>query len=152
MKYEVDDFDEENDEASNIATFRYVSDGELILNKIKEDLSNLKYLRDISESELTFFYDKPELAVIISELNLSLSAFERALIHSINLLLQVFKETAIRTNSEQSPKEIIIDAKRKRSVILANWYEDRDSNFSYIRTLNSKLKDTLHKRLMQLTF
>jgi|SRR6185437_178506 len=54
IKNEIDYFDD-NGEISDLELRRYVSESESILNKIKEELSNLKYLRDISESELMFF-------------------------------------------------------------------------------------------------
>jgi hypothetical protein len=151
IKYEIDNFDEKNGEVSNSKFLRYISDAELILNKIKDEVSNLKYLMDISESELMFFYDKPELTSIIGELNLSLSEFERSLFRSINLLLQVFTEISVIASNGTLTKEAIIEAKRKRSDILANWYEDRYNSLFFIRTFNGNLKSTLLERLTSLT-
>lgn len=128
---------------------RYISEAELILNKTKEDISNLKYLRDIAEAELMFFYDEIELISLIEKLNLLLSEFEKSLFHSINLLLQVFKE--INVNDKRLPKAIVVELKVKRSVILANWYTERRDTFTFIRTFNENLKTTLLKRLKGLT-
>ena len=100
---------------------------------------------------MRFFYDKPELNSIIEKLNLSLLQFEKDLFRSINLLLQVFTESAVKINSGKLPKEVLVEARIKRSDILANWYEDRRNSFSFINTFNENLKETLHKRLMSLT-
>lgn len=152
IKYEIDNFNEEKDDVSISKTIRFISEGEISLNKIKEELSNLKYLRDISEAELMFFYDESELNSIIGELNLSLSEFERALVRSINHLLQVFSELTVKISSGQLTKDDIIEAKRKRSDVLANWYQERYNSFSFIRTFNKNLKKTLLQRLTSLTF
>jgi len=151
IKHEIDNFDEEKDKHSSAKTLAYLADGELMLNKMKEELSNLKYLRDISESELMFFYDEPELAAIIGELNLSLAEFERALFRSVNLLLQIFSETSTKINNRVSLKDAIIDAKRTRSDVLANWYEDRYTSLTFIRKFTKSLKEILHNRLTSLT-
>ncbi len=55
IKNEIDYFDDENGEVSDSELRRYITEADSVLNKIKEELSNLKYLRDISESELMFF-------------------------------------------------------------------------------------------------
>jgi hypothetical protein len=151
IKHEIDNFHEKNGTVSDFELRRYISETELVLNKIKEEVSNLKYLRDISESELMFFYDEQELTSITGELNLSLSELERALFRSINLLLQVFTEITVKINGDQPAKDIIIEAKRKRSDILADWYEERRNSLSFIRIFNENLKKTLLKRLMSLT-
>jgi hypothetical protein len=130
---------------------RYISESELILNNLKEEVLNLKYLRDVSESELRFFYDKPELRSIISELNLSLSQFERALFRSINSLLQVSSEATIKINNGQLTNDLIEEIQRKRSDILASWYDERRNSFDFIITFNENLKLMLHNRLMSLT-
>ncbi len=83
--------------------------------------------------------------------NLSLSEFERNLNSSINSLLQVFKEITVKVNAGQMPKEIIIEAKRKRSDIITKLYENRRINLSVIRTFNEELKKILHNRLKSLT-
>jgi hypothetical protein len=150
-KYEIDDFEEENGQVSDLELRRYISEAESILNKIKEELSNLKYLQDISESELKFFYDEPELNSIIDKLNLSLSGFERNLNSSINSLLQVFKEINVKINTGELLKGIIIETKRKRSAILTKLYDDRYDSLSNIRILDENLKKALHKRLKSLT-
>jgi len=150
IKNEIDYFDD-NGEISDLELRRYVSESESILNKIKEELSNLKYLRDISESELMFFYDEQDLGSIIRELNLSLSEFERNLIGSINSLLQVFTEMIVKINAGQLPRGIIIEAKRKRSDILTKWYENKYNSLSFVRTFNENLKKILHNRLKNLT-
>jgi hypothetical protein len=150
-KHEIDNFDKDKDEASNLKTLRYISESELILNKIKEDISNLKYLRDISESELMFFYDDPGLTSTIENLNSYLSAFEQELFISVNLLLQVFTEITVKINNGQLAKEAILEAQVKRSDILANWYEKRRVNYSFILKFNENLKETLHNRLKALT-
>jgi hypothetical protein len=147
---EIDYFDEKDGEIYTLTT-RYISNSETSLNKIKEELSNLKYLRDLSESEVIFFYDEPDLTAILSELNLSFLEFERVLSRSIYLLLQVFTELSIKINNGQLTKETVIETKRKRSDILANWYEERRNNFDLIRTFNENLKKTLLKRLTSLT-
>jgi len=156
-KHEIDDFrdkpdeiNNEPDEMSNSQYIRYVSEAELALNKIKEELSNLKYLKDISEAELMFFYDTPELTAITGELNLSLSAFERTLISSINQLLQVFSENNVRISNGEKVRDIVIEAKRNRSGILVNWYQNRYNSFSLIRTFNENLKKVLRNRLESL--
>lgn len=150
-KHEIDTFDKDKDVISNLTLLRLVSESEPILKKIKEEVSNLKYLGDISESELMFFYDKPELTSIIRELNLSLSQFERALFRSINSLLQVCTEATSRINNEQATNEIILEVQRKRSDILANWYEERRNSYDFILKFNENLKLLLHDRLMSLT-
>ena len=121
------------------------------LNKIKDEISNLKYSRDLSESELMFFYYEPELTSILGKLNLTLSEFERSLLSSINLLSQVFTEAVVKINNGTIIEEIDEETKRKRSDILANWYEERRNNFDFIRTFNEDLKTILLKRLMSLT-
>jgi hypothetical protein len=151
IKYEIDNFDKGKDDISDLKTLRYISEAELILNKIKEDISNLKYLKDISESELMFFYYEPKLTSIIEKLNSSLSEFERALLRTINLLLQVFNEITVKTNSGLLTIEVLLEAKIKRSEILAKWYIDRYNSLSFIRTFNEDLKKTLLERLMSLT-
>ena len=151
IKYEIDNFDEESGEMTDPELRRQISDAEAILNKIKEELSNLKYLRDISESELTFFYNEPQLSSVIDKLNLSLSEFERNLTISINSLLQVFTEINVKINAGLLPKEIIIEAKRTRSDILTKLYENRRNSLSFIRTFNENLKNILHDRLKSLT-
>jgi hypothetical protein len=151
IKYEIDNFDKDKDDISDLKTLRYISEAELILNKIKEDISNLKYLKDISESELMFFYYEPKLTSIMEKLNSSLSEFERALLRTINLLLQVFNEITVKTSSGQLTVEILLEAKIKRSEILAKWYIDRYNSLSFIRTFNEDLKKTLLERLMSLT-
>jgi hypothetical protein len=95
IKNEIDDFDEKDGVVSDLELRRYFSEAEFDLNKIKVEISNMKYLRDISESELTFFYDDIDLNTVINELNVSLSEFERNLIGSINALLQVFMEMTV---------------------------------------------------------
>ena len=98
-----------------------------------------------------FFYDDLQLNAAISELNLSLSEFERNLLGSINTLLQVFAEMTAKINAGESVLKIIVDGKRKRSDILTNWYENRYNNLSFIRTFNENLKNLLHDRLKSLT-
>jgi hypothetical protein len=151
VKNEIDYFDDKDGDVSDLELRRYISEAESILNKIKEELSNLKYQRDISESELMFFYDEIELTSIIGELNLSLSEIERNLIGSINSLLQVFTEIPGKISAGQLPKGIIIEAKRRRSDILTKWYENRYDSLSFIRTFNENLKKILHNRLKSLT-
>ncbi|MBS1532303.1 MAG: hypothetical protein JSU01_18520 [Bacteroidetes bacterium] len=150
IKNEIDDFDEKDGMVSDLELRRYISEAESILNKTKEEVSNLKYLRDISESELMFFYDDKRLNAVIDELNLSLSQFERYLTGSINSLLQVFAEINIKISAGQLAKESIIEAKRKRSDILTNWYANRYNSLSFIRTFNQNLKNLLHDRLTKL--
>jgi hypothetical protein len=150
-KYEIDYFEDKVGKVSDLELRRYISEAELILNKIKEELSNLKYLKDISESELMFFYDEMELSSLIDELNLSLSEFERNLMGSINYLLQVFAEITVKINDGELAREIIIEAKRKRSDIITIWYENKLISLSNIPIFNEKLKKTLHQRLKSLT-
>jgi|GEM_PF-1537250 len=151
IKNEIDNFDEKNGTVSDLELRRYISEAELVLTKIREDIFNLTYLRDISESELIFFYDEMELNSVINKLNLSLSELERHLTGSINSLLQVFTEITVKINEGELLKEIIIEAKRKRSEILTNWYENRINSLSFIRTFNQDLKEILHHRLKSLT-
>jgi len=157
IKNEIDSLEEKDSKIpdtelpSKLELLRYISEAELVLNRTKEELSNLKYLRDISESELMFFCDEVELNSIIDELNLSLSGFERNLIGSINSLLQIFKEIAVKINADHLLMEIIIETKRKRSDIITKWYEDRYNSLSIIRTFSEKLKKSLHDRLKSLT-
>jgi hypothetical protein len=150
VKYEIDNFKDKDDEVSDLELRRYISEAESILNKIKEELSNLRYLQDISKSELMFFCDDPALNLIIDELNFSLSGFEKILIGSINSLLQVFKEVTIKINTGELPKGIIIEAKRKRSEILTKFDDVKPSSLSNIRILDEELKKTLHHRLKNL--
>jgi len=153
IKYEIDNFDENVDKKNiSFLSLRYISESELTLNKVKEELSNLKYLKDIAESELMFFYDKPELSAIISELNLALLELERTLFGSINFLLQIFAEATVKVNNRNIDKAFIVEMKRKRSDIFANWYEDRRKSFLLIRNFNENLKNSLLKRLTSLTF
>jgi hypothetical protein len=155
IKNEIDYFEEDEEDkdvASDLELRRYISEAESILNKIREELINLKYLMDISESELMFFYDDQELISITKELNLSLSEFERNLISSINSLLQVFKEIPAKINSGRVPNEIIVELRKKRSEILTKWAEDRKVSLYIIRIFNENLKKILHKRLKSLTF
>jgi hypothetical protein len=151
IKYEIDYFEDKEGKVSDLELRRYISEAESVLNKIKEELSNLKYLKDISESELMFFYDETKLISIIGELDLSLSEFERNLIGSINSLLQVFTEVNVKINDGKMPKDIIIEVKRKRSEIITRWYENRRISLSNIRTFNNDLKNLLHNRLRSLT-
>jgi len=163
-KYEIDSFGNtvddagneletfsRTDEISNPQYFRYTSEIETSLNKTKEELSNLKYLKDISESELMFFYSASELIAITSEFNLALAALERTMISAINQLLQVSKESTVKVNSGASINDTIIELKRKRSDILANWHENRRNTSSLIRSFNENLKKVLFERLNSLT-
>lgn len=155
-KFEIDEFVEEGIdgkyvEVSDLELRRYVSEAELSLNKIKEDLSDLRYLQNISESELKFFYDATEINSNIDDMNLSLSQFERNLVLTINLLLQIFRESIVKLNSGHESREILIETKRKRSEIITKWYEDSFDSLLLIRNFNNSLKSRLHNRLKGLT-
>lgn len=152
LKEEIDYFDPDTDSISELELRRYASDAELILNKTKEDIINLKYAKDIAESELNFFYDSNEINSITKELNLSLFEFERNLVKAANSMLQVFKDMIVKMESGQSTKNTTIETQRIRSFILANWYENRYTSLSFFRTFNESLKTALHKRLKSLTF
>ena len=128
-----------------------IADSELILNRIKDEVSDLKYQRDISEAELTFFYNEVELISTVERLNLSLSEFERTLQRSINQLLQVFNGAADKIKNGALVIEVAEDVKNKRSAIFANWDENKLNHLSLIRTFTSELKEMLLKRLKEMT-
>ena len=153
IQYCIDNYSDSNKVKDvSISTYlKDISDSELILNKIKDEVSNLKYQRDISESELIFFYDEPELISTVGKLNLSLSEFERSLDHSINLLLQVFNDALVKVNHGVLVAQVAEEVKRKRSDILANWSESKRHYLSFIHTFTDNLKVILLKRLKDLT-
>lgn len=153
IQYCIDNYGDSNKiKAISDSTYlKDIEDSELILEKIKNEVSNLKYQRDISESELMFFYDEPELISTVERLNLSLSEFERSLQHSINQLSQVFNGAVDKIKNGVAVIEVAEDVKNKRSDILANWDENKRNHLSFMRTFTNKLKEMLLKRLKDLT-
>lgn len=153
VQYCIDNYSDSNKvkDITDATYLKDIADSELILNRIKDEVSDLKYQRGISEAELTFFYNEVELISTVERLNLSLSEFERTLQRSINQLLQVFNGAADKIKNGALVIEVAEDVKNKRSAIFANWDENKLNHLSLIRTFTSELKEMLLKRLKEMT-
>jgi DNA repair ATPase RecN len=154
VKKEIDYFNPDDpvkDRISELELRRYAADAELILNKTKEDIVNLQYLKEVSESELAFFFDENDINDVIKRLNLSLSKFDRDLSGTITQLLLVSRTIDEKMRSGKSSMEVTIELRKSRSDILASWDEERRKSSIIIRTFNLSLKKVLHKRLRNLT-
>lgn len=152
LQEEIDGFDQDNDTVTELELRKYNSTSVSNMNKVREDIVNLQYLKEISESELAFFADEDEIGNVIKRLNLSLSKFDRDLSGTITQLLLLSRNVDEKMGLGKSPTEVTVDLRRSRSNILTEWKEKKLENSGIIRTFNVLLKEALHKRLKSLTF